>query len=67
MPPRCGQGWADVPAIARGHVWEIKSSYILQPGPAALTEGVRQIHALLARSVNVEVPEAIRPVEALDA
>jgi len=59
-------GWADVPAIARGHVWEIKSSYILQPGPAALTEGVRQIHALLARSVNLEVPDAIRPAEALD-
>ena len=30
------------------HVYEIKSTYILQPGPAALTEGVRQLHALIA-------------------
>jgi iron complex transport system substrate-binding protein len=59
-------GWADVPAIRRGHVWEIKSSYILQPGPASLTEGVRQMHALLARSLGVEVPEALRPDEPLD-
>jgi iron complex transport system substrate-binding protein len=59
-------GWADVPAIRRGHVWEIKSSYILQPGPASLTEGVRQMHALFARSLGVEVPEALRPDEPLD-
>jgi hypothetical protein len=36
-------------AVRNGHIYEIKSSYILQPGPAALTEGVRQIHGLLAR------------------
>jgi len=45
-------GWAAVPAIAAGHVYEIKSTVILQPGPAPLSEGVRQIHALLARSVG---------------
>ena len=60
-------GWADVPAVRRRHVWEIKSTYILQPGPASLTEGVRQVHALLARSLDVEVPESLRPAEALDA
>jgi iron complex transport system substrate-binding protein len=47
-------GWAELPAIRRGHIYEIKSTYILQPGPASLTEGVRQIHALLARVVGVE-------------
>ena len=28
-----------------GRIFEVKSTYILQPGPAALTEGVRQVHA----------------------
>ena len=40
---------SDVPAIRNGHIYEIKSSYILQPGPAALTEGVRQLHHIIAR------------------
>jgi iron complex transport system substrate-binding protein len=42
-------GWSAVPAIASGNVYEIKSTVILQPGPASLTEGVRQMHAILAR------------------
>jgi iron complex transport system substrate-binding protein len=41
-------GWEDVPAVAHGHLYEISSTYILQPGPAALTEGVRRVHACLA-------------------
>jgi iron complex transport system substrate-binding protein len=40
-------GWADVPAVRGGHLYEIKSSIILQPGPAALTDGVRELHAHL--------------------
>lgn len=36
-------GWQQVPAVARGWLREIKSSLILQPGPAALTDGVRAI------------------------
>jgi iron complex transport system substrate-binding protein len=36
-------GWEAVPAVVNGQVFEIKSSEILQPGPAALTDGVRQI------------------------
>jgi len=43
------EGWEDVPAIRNGHIYEIKSAYILQPGPAALTEGIRQIHHIIAR------------------
>jgi iron complex transport system substrate-binding protein len=42
-------GWNEVPAVRNGHVYEIKSSYILQPGPATLTEGVRQLHETLSR------------------
>jgi len=41
-------GWSEVPAVRGGHLHEIKSSIILQPGPAALTDGVREIHARLA-------------------
>jgi iron complex transport system substrate-binding protein len=42
-------GWNDIPAVRDGHIYEIKSTYILQPGPASLTEGVRQIHECLQR------------------
>ena len=40
-------GWASVPAVVNAQVFEIKSSEILQPGPAALTDGVRQIQRRL--------------------
>lgn len=42
-------GWARIAAVRNGHIYEIKSTYILQPGPASLTEGVRQLHEILAR------------------
>ena len=42
-------GWAYVPAVRDGHIYEIKSAYILQPGPAALTDGLRQLCEILAR------------------
>jgi len=42
-------GWSEVPAVRNGDLYEIKSSIILQPGPAALTDGVRELHAHLAR------------------
>jgi iron complex transport system substrate-binding protein len=41
-------GWAEVPAVRDNRIYEIPSTYILQPGPAALTEGVRRIHDCLA-------------------
>ncbi len=40
-------GWADIPAVRAGFVREIKSPLILQPGPAALTEGVRAVQAVI--------------------
>ena len=39
-------GWQSVPAVVDGRLHEIKSCDILQPGPAALTDGVRQLHRL---------------------
>ncbi|MEY8877065.1 MAG: cobalamin-binding protein [Leptothrix sp. (in: b-proteobacteria)] len=38
-------GWQAVPAVLNGQVFELKSSEILQPGPAALTDGLAQIRA----------------------
>ncbi|MGI8673317.1 MAG: cobalamin-binding protein [Luteitalea sp.] len=43
-------GWDHVSAIVRDHVYEVKSTYILQPGPASLTEGVRRVHEHIARA-----------------
>jgi iron complex transport system substrate-binding protein len=42
-------GWDRVNAVRDGRIFEIKSTYILQPGPASLTDGVRQLHAILKR------------------
>jgi len=42
-------GWADVPAVRDGELHEVKSAIILQPGPAALTDGVRALHGVIAR------------------
>jgi iron complex transport system substrate-binding protein len=41
-------GWAQVPAVQHGRLFEIKSCDILQPGPAALTDGLEQLHRLMA-------------------
>ncbi|MCG4455221.1 cobalamin-binding protein [Pseudomonas sp. MMS21-TM103] len=40
-------GWQTIPAVRNGQLFEIKSADILQAGPAALTDGVRQLHALI--------------------
>ncbi len=40
-------GWHDVPAVRRGQLFEIKSADILQPGPAALTDGAAQLHRIV--------------------
>jgi iron complex transport system substrate-binding protein len=42
-------GWQDVPAVRTGQIFEIKSADILQPGPAALTDGVAQLHRIFSR------------------
>ncbi|MBL8847829.1 MAG: cobalamin-binding protein [Hyphomicrobium zavarzinii] len=41
-------GWSAIPAVATGRIVEIKSPIILQPGPAALTDGLDAILAALA-------------------
>ncbi|HZV22832.1 MAG TPA: ABC transporter substrate-binding protein, partial [Luteimonas sp.] len=40
-------GWEAIPAVRDGELHEVKSPVILQPGPAALTEGVARIAAIV--------------------
>jgi iron complex transport system substrate-binding protein len=47
-------GWGAVPAVQAGRLHEIKSCDILQPGPAALTDGVRQMHRWLTAVVEAD-------------
>jgi iron complex transport system substrate-binding protein len=45
-------GWSAVPAVREGYLREIKSSLILQPGPAALTDGVQAIQRVIEEWVE---------------
>jgi iron complex transport system substrate-binding protein len=49
VPERIRQrpGWNEIPAVRNGRIVEIKSPLILQPGPAALTDGLDAIVAAL--------------------
>jgi iron complex transport system substrate-binding protein len=42
-------GWQAIPAVRDGELHEIKSPLILQPGPAALTDGVEAMHRIFSR------------------
>jgi iron complex transport system substrate-binding protein len=47
-------GWDKVSAVGDDRIFEIKSTYILQPGPASLTEGVRQLHDILRAATETD-------------
>lgn len=53
-------GWDQIAAVRTGHIYEIPSNCILQPGPAALTDGIRMLHEKLAHWAASELP-ANRP------
>ena len=42
-------GWDAIPAVRDAELHEVKSPLILQPGPAALTDGLAQLHTIIAR------------------
>lgn len=46
---RTRAGWDAIPAVRDGHLYEIKSPNILQPGPAALTDGIQELHTIVQR------------------
>jgi iron complex transport system substrate-binding protein len=63
---RSRPGWTSISAVRDGHIYEVKSTYILQPGPAAVTEGVRQLHAIIASAAGFSIDPALLPAERLD-
>lgn len=50
-------GWQAIPAVRDGELHEVKSSIILQPGPAALTDGIQALHKIFTHwSVTASGP-----------
>lgn len=47
------EGWGDIPAVKTNQIFEIKSVDILQPGPAALTDGLRQLQAIIKNWIDL--------------
>jgi len=51
-------GWAQVAAVRDGALFEIKSPLILQPGPAALTDGVAALHRICRQWMQASMERA---------
>lgn len=49
-------GWQEVPAVIHGELHEVKSPIILQPGPAALFDGLDAIHAIISQWASRQRP-----------
>jgi iron complex transport system substrate-binding protein len=49
-------GWAALPAVRAGELHEIKSNLILQPGPAALTDGLARLAQIVDRWQGARPP-----------
>jgi iron complex transport system substrate-binding protein len=47
-------GWSEVTAVRDDQIYEIKSVYILQPGPAALTDGLDQLARIVGAAARGE-------------
>jgi iron complex transport system substrate-binding protein len=52
-------GFDRTPAVQRQCVYEIKSPLILQPGPAALTDGLAELQKIIGRWVRLTVRRAL--------
>jgi iron complex transport system substrate-binding protein len=48
-------GWDAIPAVRHGQLHEIKSCDILQPGPAALTDGLQRLRALISTCAQAKI------------
>lgn len=59
-------GWEKIDAVSNDRIFEVKSTYILQPGPASLTEGIKQVHAILAHCVGSDIDATLKPEEKQD-
>ena len=58
---RARPGWASVRAVLDDQLYEVKSALILQPGPAALTEGAEQLARIVAAVARKERLGTPRP------
>jgi iron complex transport system substrate-binding protein len=54
-------GWEQVRAVVDDQLYEVRSSFILQPGPAALTDGVDQLAHIVAAIARGEKLPPPRP------
>jgi iron complex transport system substrate-binding protein len=45
-------GWQEISAVRKDRIFEIKSAYILQPGPASLTDGLAQMREIIAATAE---------------
>lgn len=61
------EGWHAIPAVRDGELHEIKSPLILQPGPAALTDGLQALHDVIARWAERAWTERDSHVQSIDA
>ncbi len=50
-------GFAEIPAVSTGWLREVKSTLILQPGPAALTDGLDQLAGIIAGWAESQAPK----------
>ena len=55
------EGWGVVNAVRNQQLFEIKSPEILQPGPAALTDGVAKMHTLILQWMDTDQAGAFQP------
>lgn len=54
------EGWGAVNAVRHNQLFEIKSPDILQPGPAALTDGVARMHQIILQWMDADQAGAFR-------
>jgi iron complex transport system substrate-binding protein len=55
------EGWGAVNAVLHQQLFEIKSPDILQPGPAALTDGVAKMHQIILQWMDADLAGAFTP------
>jgi iron complex transport system substrate-binding protein len=55
-------GWGAVNAVRQQQLFEIKSPEILQPGPAALTDGVAKMHQIIVRWMDDDLARRGAPM-----
>ena len=55
------EGWSAVNAVRHQQLFEIKSPDILQPGPAALTDGVAKMHQIILQWMEADLAGAFKP------